>query len=635
MSPKRAKSGRLRHKILFLVLPLALIPFALTALAVYYFVVDSYRIQMDEAQNKLLAQAVAEIKKEQERARKDAALIAALPTTKEYLHAASSQDGTPVESLRVKESAARGVLQMFFEQSPSYLGLHLVDAKGQERIKLSKLPGDQALRLIRDQQYFKKTLIRSPIQMPPESVQSGRFASIFTCQVLRESFVGIVVIQLNMTVFERSLRPLLSEHGLSTFLFDDRGLVFDRCLSTQAEEDFVQGADLAAQARALLTSPELESIPRTVKVGGDVYSYSVLPAEEFIGFIEPIPGENWFLGVLRRPEVFAGQVRSFQIAFVLILTAAIGAVFWATRWYAGRIAVPLEKVAIATEEIARGRFDISLDIRTGDEVEDLAEAVQRMARDLKRYHQELIRAAKLATIGEMASEMAHEFQNRISGLSLWFQLLESEITSDDPRRSYLNEMKQGFRSFIELLESMKQVYKTPILHLLEVNPNEIVRDALRYATHRLDEAAIALCLDLAPELPLLRCDPEKVTSVLLNLLINAIEAVPRGGHIELKTMLTEQGGSPAIQFSVTDDGCGIGESDLQRIFYPFYSTKSGGSGLGLAIASNIVTAHGGRIGAAGRTGAGSIFTVILPLTPPPVPVSDSARGQAEEATIAD
>jgi signal transduction histidine kinase len=237
--------------------------------------------------------------------------------------------------------------------------------------------------------------------------------------------------------------------------------------------------------------------------------------------------------------------------------------------------------------------------------------VKRMADDLKRYQAELIKSAKLAAIGEMASEISHEIQNRISGVSLWAQYLDNELDKDDPKREYLEEMKQGLDGFLGLLQDLKQFYKTPILQLSDVNLNDLVKASLVHIERQARDRGIEVAQHLDPGLPVLKCDGEKIKSVIVNLLINAIEAVSDRSQIEIETCTESQPDGRTVVFLVKDDGCGIAQEDLMRIFYPFYSTKGGGGGLGLAIASNLVSAHGGKIEVESSPGCGATFKVIL------------------------
>ncbi len=605
---------RLRIKILSLALPLTLVPFILTALAVYYFVIRGQQIQADEARSKLFSEAIANLRKEQRAARGDVELIANLPAVIEYLESASST-GAGLAQLQSREAEAQIILQLFADRSAYYFQISVVDAQGQERIKFTKLPGGQALASVKSEDYFRRTLIVGAFQSPVTRIGPDRFASVLTNRVGRQKFSGAVVLYLNADAFQRSIRPLLASNGMNTFLFDDRGLVFAKSFAGAQEEGCLSQIDLAGEAATLLVMPSLELTSKEVVSAGRGFTFTVLPAESYTrSRFEPQSGENWFLGVLRAKSGALRETVTFQIIFSAILLTAIGAVLLVTARFARRVAVPLEHVANATANIAHGNFDIDLSVKTGDEVESLASAVTRMANDLKSYRAELLRSAKLATIGEMASEISHEIQNRISGVSLWVQYLHAELDKDDPKREYLEEMKEGLGGFTGLLEDLKQFYKTPILHLSDVNVNELIIASLPIVEHRLVDRRIKIELDLDPNLPPVNCDGEKIKSVILNLIVNAIDAVDEDGRIDIQTSALDAGPGNAgqiVQLAVKDNGCGIAEQDLPRIFYPFYSTKGSGSGLGLAITSNIVAAHGGTIDVASRAGEGAAFIVRL------------------------
>lgn len=611
---------KLRNRILTFALPLTLIPFVIMALAVYYFLIRANQIRIQEEQSTLLSETVVNLRKELQDARKSLALLTGVPAILDYLAALAQKADS--ETIREKEESARSIMKLFFDQNPYYLQLSLTDARGRERIKVSKLPGQEELSSIADEDFFVRTLITGRVQAPVRELQPTRFATFLAQRVARTEFLGAVVLYLDAEVFQRSLRPLLAGHGFSTFMFDDRGLKFAESFASAEEEAALRQINLTSEATSLLAKPSLDVSQKEISSGARRYAFSVHPAEAYERTrFEPQAGENWFLGVLRPKEDLAGQTGSFQAIFIILLLSASGAVIWAATRYARRVTEPLEQVSEATSEIARGQFGVNLDIATGDEVQDLASAVKQMAGELKDYQSRLVRSAKLAAIGEMASEMSHEIQNRISGLSLWIQYLDSEIGLDDPRREYLEEMKQGLKGFMDLLADLKQLYRTPVLEPTDVDLNLLARETLPYVEDRARERNVRIELYLDPDLPAIFCDAEKVRSVLLNLLINGIDSIEGEGRIIVRTLtsnLNPTTGAPdgkAVMISVSDTGGGIAEEHLSHIFYPFYSTKAGGSGLGLAISSSLVAVHGGRIEVDSRIGEGTTFTVILPLMP--------------------
>ncbi|QQS40486.1 MAG: sensor histidine kinase [Acidobacteriota bacterium] len=586
---------RLRNKIIGYMLPLILAPFLLTALAAYYFFVRADVIASTEEKDQNAAETVAELRKELRSARKDLALLKGVPAVVDFLVEPKAHGN---------EAGARTAMKLFFDQNPYYLDLRLFGRDGAELAAYSRLAEGSGPQSVISEDFFRRTLISGSVQSPVRELGDGKKVTVLTERIVGDEFLGVVVLSLNTEAFGTRLRSLLAGEGLSAFLFDDSGMVFASALAGVPEEECVAEFDLAAEAARLLGDDAASAYGD--KCEG--YSVSVFPAEAFQRTVyEPQAGENWFLGVIEKEEVSAAT-RSFQIVFLIALLLAGAAVLFAATEFARKITVPLEQFDRATKQVAKGDLDIDLEVRTGDEVEDLAATFRTMAEDLRDYQERLIRSAKLATIGELTSEISHEIQNRISGISLWIQYLDSEIDRDDPRREYLEEIQRGLEGFLEMLANLKQYYRTPVLSRGEVNIGELVRGTVPYSAEEADKKRVAVTVEDDGSESKVNGDPELLRSVLLNLILNAVEAVDEGGHV---SVAARQGGSN-VSLTVTDDGCGINEEDRSRIFYPFFSTRSGGSGLGLAIASNIVAAHGGSISVDSAPGGGSAFTVLLP-----------------------
>lgn len=602
---------KLQSKILKYTLPLILIPFLLMAFAVYYFIVRANQVRIEEGRRQTLNETVARFAQELDLVKKDMTLLSNVPGVVEYLENTANRENAAVStSAEVKsEDQAKTVLDLFFKQNPYYLELSLVDRFGHERIKFSRIPGDHGLRVVKNESYYLRTLIIGTVQTPVREINPGTFSTTFTQSIKRNEFLGMIILVLNTKVFERNMRPLVKQN-LETFLFDDRGIVLASVFSSADKKSLVNDLKLKKLAPTFLADSNFDDKNLKVSNGQTDYNATFLPSESFvrIGPFAKQSGTNWFLGVLE-PEAVGFVPTGFQVFFFSLVFAAVGAVFFLAAKASRYITDPLEKVSRATGKIARGETDLKLDIKTGDEVEDLANSVMQMNEDLKGYQKQLLQSAKLASMGEMTSEISHEIQNRISGISLWLQHLDSEIEPDDPRQEYLDEMKLGLVGFMQMLASLKQYYKTPILNLKDTDLNLLIVETLPFIEEKIKQKQIKIYKEFSNDLLKVKADEEKLKSVILNLLLNAVEATENKGEIVIKTRQTDG----TVLFAIKDTGKGIEEENLSRIFYPFFSKKSGGSGLGLAISSNIVSAHKGRIEVESEVGKGAEFKVFLPL----------------------
>lgn len=597
---------KLRTKILSYTLPLILIPFLLTALAVYYFIIRANQIEVLDENKLNLNEALGSISADIESVKKDVILLSKVPSITEYLSRHSNEQDVAERGAK----SAKTVLELFFEQNPYYLRLSLVDKKGNEVVVLSKFTKKTAVKKpVSDERYFRRALITSFVQSPIREVQEGKYATIFAQSVVTKKFLGMIVLTLDARIFERSLRPLL-EHDLSAFLFDDRGLILASAFNSDEDRSLAGSINLKREASELLSQSTFVFKRSEVSNESKTVLFSVLPSESFsrAGDFETPAGANWLLGVFE-PQNTLAIPRMLQVLFFSILFLTIAAVLFIAAIASRRITVPLEKLSRATDKIARGESDFELDIQTGDEVEDLASAVIKMNSELKEYQKQIIHSAKLAAMGEMTSEISHEIQNRISGISLWLQHLDSEIADGDPKQEYLDEMKLGLSGFMEMLSSLKGYYKTPVLNLGDVDLNRLVNDSLLFVEEKTHEKKVNVLLEFSDSLPRVKGDEEKLKSVILNLLLNAIDSLGKDGKIEIETEFVRQRGNVVLKIS--DNGSGISEDNLSRVFYPFYSTKPGGSGLGLAISSNIIAAHSGRIEVESEVGKGTTFKIVL------------------------
>ena len=227
----------------------------------------------------------------------------------------------------------------------------------------------------------------------------------------------------------------------------------------------------------------------------------------------------------------------------------------------------------------------------------------------------LIQAAKLAAVGEMAAGIAHELNNPLTSVTGFAELALEEIPEDSEMHKdieiVLREALRARSVVRRLLDFSRQSESMRA----RVSLNEIIEDVVALSKHLLHTSGVRLNLDLEVNLPWVLVDANQMKQVLLNLVHNALQAMPSGGDMKILTETVSRNNRDWVVVSVMDTGIGIPQSELARIFEPFYTTKGsqGGTGLGLSVTYGIVTDHGGQIDVESLPGRGSKFTVWLPL----------------------
>jgi signal transduction histidine kinase len=221
--------------------------------------------------------------------------------------------------------------------------------------------------------------------------------------------------------------------------------------------------------------------------------------------------------------------------------------------------------------------------------------------------------AQFAEIAALAGGLAHEIKNPLSTISLNLELLAEDVSGgDSPRdRRMLKKIvaiQQECRRLEAVLEDFLKFARVGELELEVCDLNEVVRDFLAFYQPEAAANGVEISPHLAPDLPAVRLDSQLFRQVLLNLALNAQQAMPRGGTIELQTRPHEG----RVELDCIDNGSGMDEQTLSRIFTAFFSTKPAGTGLGLATVKRIVEAHGGQISVESAPSRGTRFTVSLP-----------------------
>jgi signal transduction histidine kinase len=281
---------------------------------------------------------------------------------------------------------------------------------------------------------------------------------------------------------------------------------------------------------------------------------------------------------------------------------------------------PLGALRKRTRQVAGGDYAQRTGVTSHDEIGDLAREFDAMADAIQERERRLIRSERLATVGRMAAQIAHEVRNPLSSIGLNAELLGDELSADaDEARRLIASIISEVDRLAEITETYLRFARLPRPKLENEDLGAIVRSVVDLQRGELAQDGIALQVDIAPELPDLPADEAQLRQALINLVRNAREAMAGTSAKRLEIGVGADPGAGRLYVRVSDSGTGIESADLGKIFDPFFSTKERGTGLGLALVQQIVVDHGGQIDVQSAAGRGTTFTLGFPspATSPP------------------
>jgi two-component system sensor histidine kinase AtoS len=245
--------------------------------------------------------------------------------------------------------------------------------------------------------------------------------------------------------------------------------------------------------------------------------------------------------------------------------------------------------------------------------QQMEEKIQKTTADLKKTEAQLIRSEKLAALGQLAAGIAHEIRNPLTSINILIHSLTENFPTKDSRWEDLKVIEEEILRINEIVDQFLRFAKPapPLLDKTDLIP--IFEETLQLLRPQIEKGKIAVQKEFEP-LPLITVDREQIKQVILNLLMNAIQAMPGGGQLSMSGRFSRDG--YWVELTVQDSGVGIPPEDLDKLFDPFFSTKEGGIGLGLSIAHRIIDQHHGKIEVESNPGKGTLFTISLPVFTP-------------------
>lgn len=281
-------------------------------------------------------------------------------------------------------------------------------------------------------------------------------------------------------------------------------------------------------------------------------------------------------------------------------------------WATARVTRPVRSLALSAGKVAAGNWDTTVEIQSKDEVGQLALAFNRMTRELAAQRERLLQAERVAAWRELARRLAHELKNPLFPLQITVENMQRA------REQYPQEFDEVFRegtaTLIAELGNLKQIIarfsdfaKMPAPEMQVVDLNELALHTVKLFEPQFARAGIKSVTEFDQALPRVPADPEQMTRALRNLVLNAIDAMPGGGTLTIRTRVGETG----ALLEISDTGQGLTPEECERLFTPYYTTKTHGTGLGLAIVQSVISDHRGRISVESQPGKGTTFRIEL------------------------
>jgi two-component system NtrC family sensor kinase len=239
--------------------------------------------------------------------------------------------------------------------------------------------------------------------------------------------------------------------------------------------------------------------------------------------------------------------------------------------------------------------------------------ITRYAEELAQSQAQLIQAEKLAAMGRLTASIAHELNNPLQAIQNCLHLIIHRTLAEEKQQKYLNMAQEEVERLISTVQRMLDFYRLPSKQHHATDVHKVIEDVLALANKRLQRGQIRLHKSFDPHLPPLNTIKNQLKQVFLNLVVNAVEAMPHGGELAIGTSLSSDGKWVSITFQ--DQGTGLTQQAMAHLFEPFYTTKNKGTGLGLSVSYGIIEQHGGTILVESAEGEGSCFTVRLPTGP--------------------
>lgn len=370
----------------------------------------------------------------------------------------------------------------------------------------------------------------------------------------------------------------------------------------------------ASKENPIQISAELPDVNIDPSVEQKTYTieFPIVQGEKVLGYAQ-IRGEMDAVNQLLR--------KKYVDTLALILCTMLMGMF-SVVYLAFRFTKPVDLLVVGAQQVAQGNLDVSLPEGGGDEIGKLSGTFNQMVERLRQnreLQERLNEAEKLTLLGRFAAVVAHEVRNSLNFINLSIDQIRAKHTDGDARahtelQRNLQNIKEEIGRLNHLVNDFLSVGRQMPPALAPCDLRETLAEAVLLAEKQGHRQNVTITADLPKDMPVFQLDRGQIKTCFLNILTNAIQAMPQGGKVEITAApVAGQKGAAFLQLRFADTGPGIPPEDRERVFTPFFSTKTTGFGLGLAITKKIVEDHGGRVFVAEDDAPGTVVVMELPM----------------------
>jgi two-component system NtrC family sensor kinase len=495
-------------------------------------------------------------------------------------------------------------------RTPYYHRISFVGLHGQELIRVGRKGTIAGKRNLRGDAFFQRAISQSGKGAMFSRLVNSRERGGYVIHCAKQFYygwrelAGLVVIDLDFEKLIEVVRAVHVGHEGYSFLVDEKGNTLIHPKYPPYKHHIGNYPD-----------PSIERLVKNMVQGKTGWENYWFQDKLKVAAFAPIPIMNWSLAVTIPMEEFGREAQAIKTKVIQTVAVTLMVALLGVYVLSYNLSRPVRRLVAATNRLASGDLDQEIPVKSRDELGDLTRSFNRMVRNLARIQSELVRSEKLISLGRLSAGVAHEIRNPLNAMKGAMVHLQQRWAHEPLIQQYTKLVSEEIDRLNRVVTEILYFAKQSPPKLEKADLNRVITDAQGVLAEEAEQRGVRFVNELDPSLPLVSLDEHQMEQVLLNLVFNAMDAMPDGGELRFITKIAADNPSQ-VKLTVEDSGEGISQDDLPNVFDPFYTTKEDGTGLGLPLSMGIVEGHGGVLDIESRVGVGTKVSITLPLSSP-------------------